>query len=358
MFRKLYMPVFVLLMSVVLVLSGCNTKKEPKEALSSAAVNAMKMESYTVSNQIKILNLTVDEAASEENPQVGAVLSMLKDAEINVNQVYQKDPMQTEATLEVKLAGDMAMTITIPFVVTTEKVYFKIPSIPFLPMPESIVGKFLEIDLKELAEENGEEFDPEMFNTEKTQKLSAELSAAILEEYDSAKYFKSVEAKDVKLPEGFKEKQIVQFYITNDNVKEAITIFINNALPKALDIINKEEYRSMLQLTSEDIEDLKKDLKEGDQAELGKALDELKNYLTINQFTVNSAIDSKNYPSYSEVNADVEVNDPESDVNVKLAFQVTSTFSKINEKPEFVIGIPTDTITMDELENEMGTLGY
>ncbi|MNN63575.1 hypothetical protein D3C81_1789610 [compost metagenome] len=114
----------------------------------------------------------------------------------------------------------------------------------------------------------------------------------------------------------------------------------------------------MLQLTSEDIEDLKKDLKEGDQAELGKALDELKNYLTINQFTVNSAIDSKNYPSYSEVNADVEVNDPESDVNVKLAFQVTSTFSKINEKPEFVIGIPTDTITMDELENEMGTLGY
>ncbi|MNM86880.1 hypothetical protein D3C81_990480 [compost metagenome] len=225
-------------------------------------------------------------------------------------------------------------------------------------MPETIVGKFLVLDVKELAEENGEEFNPDMFDTEKTQKLSAELSAAVLGEYDSAKYFKNVEAKDVQLPEGFKEKQIVQFYITNDNVKEAITILINNALPKVLDILGKEEYRSMFDLTTEDIEEMKKELKEGDQAELGTALDELKDYLTINQFTVNTAIDNKNYPSYSEINADVAINDPESDVNVKLAFQVKSTVSKINEKPEFKIGIPTDTITMDELEAEMGGLGY
>ncbi|MNI43734.1 hypothetical protein D3C73_980740 [compost metagenome] len=358
MFKKFYMPVFVLLMSVVLVLSGCNTKKEPKEALASAATNALKMESYVTNNQIKILNLTVDESTSEENAQVGAVLSMLKDAEINISQVYQKDPMQTEATLEVKLSGDMAMTFTIPFVITKEKVYVKIPNIPVLPMPESIVGKFLVVDMKELAEENGEAFNPDMFDTDKTQKLSAELSAAVLGEYDSAKFFKNVEAKDLQLPEGFKEKQIVQFYITNDNVKEAITILVNNALPKVLDILGKEEYRSMLQLTTEDIEELKKELKEGDQAELGKELDELKDYLTINQFTVNTAIDKKNFPSYSEVNADVAINDPESDVNVKLAFQVKSTVTKINEKPEFKIGIPTDTITMDELETEMSGLGY
>ncbi|MNW12949.1 hypothetical protein D3C71_2107670 [compost metagenome] len=78
-------------------------------------------------------------------------------------------------------------------------------------MPETIVGKFLVLDVKELAEENGEEFNPDMFDTEKTQKLSAELSAAVLGEYDSAKYFKNVEAKAVQLPEGFKEKRIVQF---------------------------------------------------------------------------------------------------------------------------------------------------
>ncbi len=355
--RKFYMSALVLIMSAVLVLSGCNTKKEPKEALGSAAIQALKMDSYVATNQIKIVDLTID-AASADNSEMGAVISMLKNAEINVSQIYQKDPMQTEATLEVKLTGDMSTTITIPIVMTTEKMYIKIPNIPFLPMPESVVGKFLVMDLKELAEESGEEFNPDMFNTEKTQKLAGEVSSAVLAEYDSATYFKNVEPKDVELPDGYKAKQVVQFSVTNDNVKEALTILINKALPKVLDILGKEEYRTMLNLESSDIEEMKKELQEGNQDELGKALDEMKDYLKINTFTVNTAIDKDNYPSYTDMNTDVEINDPETNEKVKLVLQMKSTFSKINEKPAFSIGIPTDVLTMDQFEEEMGGLGY
>lgn len=355
--RKFYVSALVLLMSVVLVLSGCNAKKEPKEALGSAAIQALKMDSYVLNNQIKILDLTFD-GSSSQAAEMGAVFSMLKNAEINVNQIYQKDPMQTEATLEVKLTGDMTTTITVPFVMTKEKMYVKIPSIPFLPMPENIVGKFLELDLKELAEQSGEDFNPDLFNTDKTQKLAGEISSAVLAEYDSAKYFKNVDPKEVDLPEGFNAKQVVQFSVNNDNVKEAITILINNALPKVLDIVGKEEYRAMFDLKPEDIEEAKKALKEGDQAELGKALDEMQKHLKVNKFVVNTAIDKKDYPSHTDMTMDLEINDPESQMKVKLALQAKSTFSKINEKAAFSIGIPKDTITLDQLEQEMGSMGY
>lgn len=355
--RKFYVSALVLLMSVVLVLSGCNAKKEPKEALSSAAVQALKMDSYVLNNQIKIVDFSFDASMSEAS-EMNAVFSMLKDAEINVHQIYQKEPMQTEATLEVKLTGDMSTTITIPFVMTKDSIYVKIPKIPFLPMPDNVVGKFLVMDLKELAEASGEEINMDLFNPDKTQKLSGEISSAILAEYDSATYFKNVAPKDVTLPDGFQAKQVVQFNVTNDNVKEAVSILINKALPKVLDILGKEEYRSLLNLEQEDLDQAKKELQEGNQDELGQALDEMKDYLTVNKFTVNTAIDKKNYPSYTDLNADVEINNPDTNEKMKLALQVTSTFSKINEKAAFTIGIPTDTITMEEFQEQMGGLGY
>jgi hypothetical protein len=252
----------------------------------------------------------------------------------------------------------MTTTITIPLVMTAEKLYVKIPSIPFLPLPESVTGKFLVLDLKELAEQAGEEFNPDLFNPEKSQKLSMELMGALFAEYESGAYFSNIDPKEASLPAGFKAKQVVQFAITNDNVKEAVTILVNQALPKMLDILAKEEYRSMLQLTPEEIEQAKQELQEGNQDELGKALDEMKNHLQINKFTVDTAIDENNYPAYYNVQADVAVNDPDTQTNVKAAVQMTSHFTQINEKPAFEIGIPTDTLTLEELQEEMGQFGY
>ncbi|GJM83690.1 hypothetical protein HMSSN139_61860 [Paenibacillus sp. HMSSN-139] len=356
--KKVLTSCLLVMLSVVLVLSGCSSKKEPKEALSSAAVKALEMNSYVLENQIKILDFSVEGAAEAESPEVGAVLSMLKNAEINIKQIFQKDPMQTEATLEVKLTGDMTTTIAVPLVITPEKLYVKVPSIPFLPMPESVTGKFLVLDMKELAEQSGEEFNPDLFNPEKSQKLGTELMGALFAEYESGAYFTNIDPKEASLPEGFKAKQVVQFAITNENVKEAVTILVNQALPKMLDILAKEEYRSMLQLTSEEIDQAKKELQEGNQDELGKALDEMKNNLQINKFTVDTAIDENNYPAYYNVQADVAVNDPETQENIKVAVQMTSRFTQINEKPAFEIGIPTDTLTLEQLQEEMGQYGY
>lgn len=353
--RRFLLSALILLMSVTLVLTGCGAKKAPKEALQSAAATALKMDSYVSESQIKITDLKLDVSSS---PEMGAVYSMLKDAELNLTQVYQKDPMQTEASLEVKLTGDFSTTITLQFVMTKDKVYVKIPSIPFLPLPETAVGKFLEFDLKELAESSGEEFNPDLLDTDKTQKMVAEIANAILSEYDSEKFMKDVNPKDIELPEGFKAKQVIQFYVTNDTAKEAITILLNEALPKVLDIVAKDEYRQMLQLTPEDIEEAKKEFGEINQDEFQKDLDEMQKYLKINTFNVNTAIDKDNYPSYQEMNMDLEFSDPDTADKVKLGLQMKSRFTSINEKPKFNIGIPKDTITMDDFEQEMNSFGY
>ncbi|WP_223069308.1 DUF6612 family protein [Paenibacillus caui] len=355
--RKFFAVVFVLIMSVALVLSGCSSKKEPKEALQNAAANTFKLDSYVLNNQIKIKDLSIN-FPNADDPSVNAMATMLKNAEINVSQVYQKDPMQTEATMEIKLQGDVATTITIPFVMTKDKWFVKIPQVPFLPLPDTVVGKFLVIDLKEMAKQGGEDFNPDMLNPEKSQKLAAEITNAVFAEYDGKTYFKDIDPKDAALPEGTKAKQVVQFNVTNDNVKDAVTIFVKQALPKILDILNKDEYRQMLQIKPEDLADAKKELAAGDDTEFNKALADMQKYLSINTFTINTAIDKNDYPVYQKLDASLDFNDPDTKENVKVAFEVSSAFSKINEKPEFKIGIPTNTITMDQFEQEVGALGY
>ena len=113
------------------------------------------------------------------------------------------------------------------------------------------------MDMKELAEQSGETFSPESLDTEKSQKFVNEILEALLSEYDQAKYFKEINVKDAGLPEGVDAKQVVQFFVTNDNLNEALDIMVNKVAPKVVDIATKDEYRELLGLTQEDIDVLK-----------------------------------------------------------------------------------------------------
>ncbi|MBJ8193143.1 hypothetical protein JDS79_41115, partial [Bacillus cereus] len=84
--------------------------------------------------------------------------------------------------------------------------------------------------------------------------------AAIMNEYDQATYFFDIDPKDAKLPQGVEAKQVVQFKITNDNVKQATNTFITKALPKVLDVMSKDEYAGMLQVKKEELAEAKKEL--------------------------------------------------------------------------------------------------
>ncbi|WP_339322890.1 DUF6612 family protein [Paenibacillus sp. FSL W8-0194] len=359
--KKFAVLMLTLIMSLTLVLAGCSTsKQDPKDAMKSATGNAMKMTSYEMKSKVVIKDLQVSTKETADNEAASQVMSMLKNAELTIDGVYQNDPMQTEMTMGINLKGDMSMSFSIPMVMTKEKLYVKIPSIPMLPLPEDVVNKYLVLDMKELAEQGGTTFNPDSLDQKKAQQLSNEVLNTLFEEYDGKKYFKDINTKDANLPEGVEAKQVVQFSVTDENVKEAAEIFVNKALPKILDIIAKDEYREMVGVTKEEIEEAKKDLTSANKDEVSKGLNELKNYLKINQFNINTAIDKKDFPSYQNAAINVEMNDPETKENMKLSMELTNQYSKINDKQTFKIGIPKegDIITMEQLQEKMGGAAY
>lgn len=358
--NKKFVAIMLSLMLVLtVVLSGCAKKQEPKEAMSTAAKNAMSMTSYEMKSSFVIEDLQMKMAATEGDPTVDQAVTMLKNAELTLTGIHQAEPQQTEMQMGINLKGDMAMTFNIDMVMTKEKIYVKIPSIPMLPFPEDVVGKYLVLDMKELAEEAGETFNPETLDAEKSQKFATEVLDALISEYDQTKYFKEVATKDAKLPEGVEAKQVVQFFVTNDSLKEALDIFVNKAAPKIVDIMAKDEYREMLGLTKEDIEQAKEEVKSVDQGEFKQDLEEMQKYLKINTFNINTAIDKKDFPAYQDLVMNVDFNDPETKDTVKLAIKGSTQYSKINEKQTFKIGIPkdTDVITMEQFQESMGQMG-
>lgn len=351
-----------LLLTAAVILPGCANKQEaPKEALKSAAIKATTLKSYEMKSKVVINNLTIDAPTGGETDATTAqVLSMLKNADLSVEGVYQAEPMQTELTMVLNLKGDMTMSFNIPMVMTAEKMYIKIPSIPFLPLPESIVGKFVELDPKQLAEQGGTEWNPAAMDTQKMQKLSNEVLNTLMGEYDEAKYFSDLKLKDAGLPEGVEAEQVVQFKVTNDNVKEALTVLVNNALPKIIDILGKEEYKGMLNISDTDLSKAKEELNSSEsRKEFDKDLADLDKYLTINQFHLNTAINKDNFPVYQDLLMDFKVNDPDKGENVSLSLSANSQYSKINEKQTFKIGIPQgdNVITMEELQKQFGGMG-
>ncbi|AIQ26856.1 MULTISPECIES: DUF6612 family protein [Paenibacillus] len=358
--KKWGLSAAALLLTAAVILPGCAKKEAPKEALSAAANKVAAMTSYEMKTKLTVNDLTIDTGTSEADATTGQILSMLKNAELTVDGVYQAEPMQTELTMVLNLKGDMAMSFTVPMVMTAEKLYVKVPSIPFLPLPETIVGKFVEVDLKELAEQEGAEFNPSAMDTQKVQKLSNEVMNTLLGEYDEEKYFNEIKPKEAGLPEGVEAKQVVQFQVTNDNVKEALTILVNNALPKIIDILGKDEYKELLKIDAADLAKAKEELQSSEaRAEFDKDLAELNTHLTINQFHLNTAINDDNFPVYQDMLMDIKVNDPEQGENVALSMTASNQYSKINEKQTFQIGIPQgeDVITLEELQQQFGATG-
>lgn len=341
---------FTMMLAAIVVLAGCGAKQEPKEAVRDAAAKATEMTSFALTSKVVINNLTMSQ--SEELPEMAMVLAMLKDAELSVDGVFQNDPMQSEFTIGIKLKGDMEVAYNIPVVMSADKMYIKVPNIPMLGIPETLVNKYVEIDMKKLAEEEGVTWSPAAMDLTKSQQFSNEVTDAVLSEYDQETYFKSLEKEEFSVPEDVDAKQLVQFQVTNENAKEAVTILINKVMPKVIDIIGKAEYKEMFQITDEQLAEMKEELNSTDESQVAADLEELKNHLTINTFTMKTAINTDGIPAYQEGNVDVIINDPDTNQTMNFAMTTSQHYKDINKTQQFKIGIPTgdDVVTMEQFQ--------
>ncbi|WP_141503627.1 hypothetical protein [Paenibacillus luteus] len=340
---KKVQKIAILLLAVILVvIAGCSSGKPPKAALQAAMTKISEADSYALKMSLGLdeLEIPQDSALEGDLAATAAVVGMLKDAAITVDAVYQKNPMRTDMNMQIVIPGDMEMKLTVPMIMTEETLYVKVPQIPMLPLPETITGKFIKIDLKELAEQQG----AADIDLEAQQKLGKELSEVLLKHFDEKTYFSQPKAEEAGLPADFKADQVVAFEINESNYPQTVDTIVNKALPEVLDVLLKNEATlKTLTLEKADIEKFKTDL-ETNKAEI---LDTLKNNVKINTLKATAAI-SDGYLSYQAGKLNFEASDEASGQKMKLGMHFDVTYSDINKKPTFE-EIPADAITLDEL---------
>ncbi|MDQ6422181.1 hypothetical protein RB620_22385 [Paenibacillus sp. LHD-117] len=334
---------FIALILLTLIIAGCTNNTPPKAALQEAMMKTMEADSYKLAMNIQLDELelpAVPEAEASGLP-MASLTGMFQDAIINVDAVYAKDPMRMDMNMELVLPGMMEMKVAIPMIMTKDMLYVKPPEIPMLPLPEETKGKYVAIDLKELAKQQGAELN---IDPGAQQKLAQELSKAVLEHFDEKTYFSEVKAADAGLPEGMKADQIVKFAITEENYPQTVETIVNDVLPQVLDILlANEAYLEALQVQKADLEKAKADW-ETNKTEL---LNVLQNDLKVNALEMTGAIKDK-YMVYQSGKLGLEMTDAESGQKTKLGVSFSGEYSEIGKSPAFE-ELPTDTITLEQL---------
>lgn len=352
-FKRMF-PMMALLLALTVIVAGCGVAA-PKEALEKAYQASMEMNTASFEGELS-LDFTPP-ASLLDDPNVMMTAEFLKNAEFKVRGTHQLDPFQAEMFLDINLKGDLAMQLSIPMVMTEDKMWVKVPNIPMFPLPQEIVGKFVELDFKELSELSGgelpEDYNP--FDMELQTQFSTELFAAFMKHFEEETYFSNVKAEDVTLPESVNAEQIVKFEVTNEQAQEGATIIIEQVVPEILTIMADPKYNSIMNGQAE-MEQLKADF-EANKQEILDQIETLDEVLTINEFNMITAIDKNNYMPYSELNLNLDIT--QEGETATFGLKASGITTNINEEPTWEIGIPQgdDIITMQEIE-EMFFMGF
>jgi len=343
---------FVAMMAAILmIVTSCSSGKPPKEAAVSAISKMADLQSYTMHGSFGFDEVEIPAGISgdpEDALGVNTVIAMLKGATVDVKGTFQAEPLRSDMILDIKLGSeDSSFNLAVPVIATEEKVWLKIPAIPGVPIPPAISGKFVEFDLKKLAEMQ-EEADAAVPDTEQMKKMGQEILSILLNGFDEKTYFSEPKAADVKgMPDDLKADQIVRFAVTSDNLDQTIKTVLNDVVPKVLDLfINNEEYLKMMQVSADELKEAKTELASLEEGEFKEGLEELKKNLTINELSLTAAI-KNGYVNYQDARANVELH--QDGETMKFGVHFSTTYDNINKEVKFENELPTDALPIDEL---------
>ncbi|RAP73348.1 hypothetical protein [Paenibacillus montanisoli] len=344
----------LLLAASLAVLAGCSSSDSPKEAILDAMVKNEEAASMTYKGTLTINDFSLpQEAAGAADGANSAVTSMmfafLKGTVINVHGAVQKSPQRAELTMDITLgSGDVKLNASIPFIITKDKAWIKVPQIPGLPLPETIAGKFVELDMKKLGQEQG------VTDVASSPQIGQELIQALLDSLDEKTFFSEPDASDVKgLAADHKVDQLVRFSINESNVEEAWTAIMEKAAPQIIDILLKNDaYATALKLSKTDLEAAKKELADKQKdGKLQAAIDEMKKTVKINQLDVTGGI-TEDYLTYEGVDLSLESADAAQ--GMKLGIHFDLSFDDMNKDVKFEYELPKDSVPVEQLQEMLG----
>ncbi|MFD0672553.1 hypothetical protein [Cohnella sp. GCM10027633] len=352
--RKYGFGLVAMLLAIALVLSGCNSKdKSPKDALQASLTTSSELNSYTFKGNMKFEEF--DLALAEMTEDDTMTMNMFKNAELSWTGAYKKDPMLAEVILKLELKGDMAINFTIPIIVSEKKLWVKVPNAAMLPIPEELVGKYLELDMDQLAEQAGQEIptiDPAL-----SQDFVKDLVDIVFKHIEADDYLSNVKAKDAGIPDDVDVKQVVQAHVEKSQIEPLLKTIIEKIAPEVLDLLeSNDKYREVAGLTAEEITAAKDALKEADTSELDAGLAEMKEQLKSLNIVSNIGIDKKDYPVYTDATLKAAF-DVDGDSG-SFAIKVVSQLSDVNEEVKFEVGEPdaSEVIPFEEAFGDLGSL--
>lgn len=339
----------LVLMAVLLVIAGCSTDHAPpKQALQDAMKNMGELDSYSAQMSLGIDNLEwpARSGADQNGIDMTTVITgMLKGAKLNIKMVYAKEAKRTDMELNLQLSGT---TITIPMIVSGEKLYMKLPALPMFQLPASAADKFVELDLKTLAEQQGAA--AATLDAAAQRQFAQELGAVVLKHFDENTYFKNVKAKDAGIPDEVKADQVVRFTMDESNYKQSVEIIVNEMIPDLLNVIaSNEAYLELIKKSKEDVEKMKTDW---DSVKAAK-IDYLNQNVKVNELSMTGAINKDKLLTYQAGKVDVELTDKASGSVSKVAVRFDMTYNDLNGNPKFLYEVPTDAVKFEDLMKQM-----
>ncbi|SEO79310.1 hypothetical protein [Paenibacillus sp. OV219] len=342
----------LLLVAALVVLSGCSSSKSAKETMLDAMANNQDAKSMTYTGKMTLneLSLPQKEVVDGKMPAVAPlILSMLKGAVINFHGKVQKSPARAELVMDMTLgSGDVKLNVSLPMIITADKVWIKVPQIPGYPMLDALSGKFVEIDAKKLAQEQG------VGDLTASQNIGQDLLKALLGSLDEKTFFSEPKGADMNgLPEGQEADKFVRFAVDESNKDTALTAVMEKAAPQIIDILlSNESYMKALQLKKEQLEAAKKELSGGNTGKAKDAVDTFKKSVKIGQLEVTGGI-KDDYLTYEGLNVELESTDAAAG-GLKLDMHYEMSISDINKDVKFEYELPKDAIPVEQLQGMLG----
>ena len=347
--RKLTTLVLAAFLMISLTLVGCNNSssnaaKAPKEVLQEAFTKSTEVTSSKFEGTMT-LNLELPESALDD-PAAAMVLNMLNSAELQIRGTSQLDPMMAEMFITVRVTGDTEMAINLSLLMTEEKMWVKIPNTPFLPLPEEMIGKYLELDFQELSEFSGEEID--FSNQGEYQELGIEIMEIFFSAFEEDEYFSAVSKEEVELPDNVDVDQVIKFELTNDNLRP----FVKSLIEVLPEIIEKLSEIDNAGITQAEIDAIKEEIEAGKE-DIDSAMDEIEEMVSINKAEILTGINKDGYLTYTGLDLSVDVTEDGETGTFGFTFDMTQ--SEINQDPEFEISEPSedDSISFMDFMSQM-----
>jgi hypothetical protein len=328
------------LLALMVALAGCSTGKTPKASLQEAMLNTMDASSYRLSMTMQVEELELPQSGAAGLTPI-SMAGILKDAIINIDAQHDKQKSRTDMNLELVLPGMMEMKLTFPLIMTKDILYMKLPSIPIIQIPQEVTSKYIAMDLKELAEKQGQG----EINIEAQQKLGQQISAVVLKHFDDKAYFRQLKLEDANLPADIKPDRVIKFAVTEEQYPQTVETLVNNVLPELVDILlANSALLETLQVEKTKLEQAKDEL-QNNKTEL---LNVLQNEVKLTALELTGAIQD-DYLVHQQGRIAVDATNSDIGHHIKLDVSFTGTYSDIGKAVEFQNELPTDTITIEEV---------